>query len=35
VSRRLAEVEARWIAAGFPPDRNRVMAIAREVLGVR
>lgn len=34
VSRRLGEVEQRWIAAGFPPDRNRVMAIAREVLGL-
>ena len=35
VSRRLAEVEQRWIEAGFPPDRNRVMAIARDVLGLR
>jgi poly(A) polymerase len=35
VSRRLAEVETRWVAAGFPPDRNKVMAIAREVLEVR
>ena len=34
VSRRLGEVEQRWIAAGFPADRNRVMVIAREVLGV-
>jgi poly(A) polymerase len=35
VSRRLAEVDQKWVAAGFPADRNRVMAIAREVLGVR
>jgi poly(A) polymerase len=35
VSRRLGEVEQQWVAAGFPADRNRVMAIAREVLGVR
>jgi poly(A) polymerase len=35
VSRRLGEVEQMWVAAGFPADRNRVMAIAREVLGVR
>lgn len=35
VSRRLAEVEQLWVAAGFPADRNRTMAIAREVLGVR
>ncbi len=34
VSRRLAEVEGRWIAAGFPADRARTLAIAREVLGV-
>jgi poly(A) polymerase len=34
VSRRLGEVEQRWVAAGFPADRNRAMAIAREVLGV-
>ncbi|TPE63739.1 CCA tRNA nucleotidyltransferase [Sandaracinobacter neustonicus] len=35
VSRRLAEVETRWIEAGFPADRNRVMALARDVLGIR
>ncbi len=35
VSRALAEVEARWIAAGFPPDRAEVLALARAVLGVR
>ncbi len=35
VSRRLAEVEQLWVAAGFPADRNKTMAIAREVLGVR
>jgi poly(A) polymerase len=35
VSRRLAEVEQLWVAAGFPADRNRTMAIARDVLGVR
>lgn len=35
VSRRLGEVEQLWVAAGFPADRNRTMAIAREVLGVR
>jgi hypothetical protein len=35
VSRRLAEIEKCWIEAGFPPERDRVMAIAREVLGVR
>ena len=35
VSRRLAEVEHRWIEAGFPADRNQVMAIARDVLEVR
>jgi len=35
VSRRLGEVEQRWIAAGFPPDRNAVTVLAREVLGVR
>jgi poly(A) polymerase len=35
VSRRLGEVEQRWVAAGFPADRNRTMAIAREVLGIR
>ncbi len=35
VSRRLGEVEQRWVAAGFPADRSRTMAIAREVLGVR
>lgn len=35
VSRRLGEVETRWVAAGFPPDRNKVMGIARDVLGVR
>lgn len=34
VSRRLGEVEQRWVAAGFPADRNKAMAIAREVLGV-
>jgi len=35
VSRRLGEVETRWVAAGFPPDREKTMVIAREVLGVR
>jgi poly(A) polymerase len=35
VSRRLGEVERKWIAAGFPADRNRVMAIAREVMEVK
>lgn len=35
VSRRLGEVEQLWVAAGFPADRNRTMALAREVLGVR
>lgn len=35
VSRRLAEVEQRWVAAGFPADRAKTMAIAREVLGLR
>lgn len=35
VSRRLAEVESRWVADGFPPDRSRTMAIARSVLGMR
>ncbi len=34
VARRLAEVEARWIAAGFPGERHRVQAIARDVLGL-
>ncbi|WP_199553848.1 CCA tRNA nucleotidyltransferase [Sandaracinobacteroides hominis] len=35
VSRRLGEVERRWVEAGFPADRNRVMAIARELLGMK
>jgi poly(A) polymerase len=35
VSRRLSEVEARWVAAGFPADRARTMALARDVMGVR
>ncbi|PZU48547.1 MAG: polynucleotide adenylyltransferase [Sphingomonas sp.] len=35
VSRRLADVETRWVAAGFPADRNRVMALAREILEMR
>ena len=35
VSRRLGEVEKNWVAAGFPADRNKAMAIAREVLGIR
>lgn len=35
VSRRLAEVERRWVEAGFPADRSRVMALARDVLEVR
>lgn len=35
VSKALAEVEARWIAAGFPGERSTVLAIARAVLGVR
>ncbi len=35
VSRRLAEVEQRWIAAGFPPERHRLMAMARDVLGIK
>jgi poly(A) polymerase len=34
VSRRLAEVESRWIEAGFPADRNRALALAREVVGI-
>lgn len=34
VSRRLGEVERRWVAAGFPADRNRVMEIAREIMGL-
>ncbi|MFN3371271.1 MAG: CCA tRNA nucleotidyltransferase [Sphingomonadaceae bacterium] len=34
VSRRLAEVEERWIAAGFPADRASTLAIARDVLGI-
>ena len=35
VSRRLAEVEQRWIAAGFPAERHKLMAMARDVLGVK
>lgn len=35
VSRALAEVEARWIAAGFPAVRDEVMALARAVLDPR
>lgn len=35
VSRRLGEVEQLWVSAGFPADRAKVMAIARDVLGVR
>ena len=35
VSRRLAEVEERWIAAGFPPSEEKTRAIARDVLGIR
>ncbi len=35
VSRRLAEVEQRWIDRGFPAERARVLAIARDVLGLR
>ena len=35
VSRRLSDVEQRWIAAGFPADRHQVMAMAREVLEIR
>lgn len=35
VSRRLGDVEQRWVAAGFPADRNSVIGIARGVLGVR
>lgn len=34
VSRRLSEVEQRWVAAGFPADRARTMALARDVLGI-
>ncbi|MGL6043975.1 MAG: CCA tRNA nucleotidyltransferase, partial [Sandaracinobacteroides sp.] len=34
VSRRLGDVEQRWISAGFPADRNRAMIIARDVLGL-
>ncbi|MBS3961880.1 MAG: CCA tRNA nucleotidyltransferase [Sandarakinorhabdus sp.] len=34
VSRRLGEVERRWVATGFPADRNRVMEIAREIMGL-
>jgi poly(A) polymerase len=35
VSRRLGEVESHWVAAGFPPDRERTLAIARELLQLR
>lgn len=34
VSRRLGQVERRWVEAGFPADRNRVLAIARDVMGM-
>ncbi len=35
VSRKLAEVESRWIAAGFPASQPATLAIAREILGIR
>lgn len=35
VSRRLNEVEERWIAAGFPAAPEKARAIARDVLGIR
>ncbi len=35
VSRKLAEVERRWVEAGFPADRNKSIAMARELLGVK
>jgi poly(A) polymerase len=35
VSRRLAEVEARWVAAGFPQAEEDALAIARACLGLR
>ncbi|WP_448582047.1 CCA tRNA nucleotidyltransferase [Thermaurantiacus sp.] len=35
VSRGLAEVEACWIAAGFPTDRALVMTLARQTLGLQ
>jgi poly(A) polymerase len=35
VSRLLGEVERRWVASGFVAARERVLAIAREVMGVR
>jgi poly(A) polymerase len=35
VSKLLGEVETRWMAAGFPGDRNAVVAMARAVMGVR
>ncbi|QMW21479.1 CCA tRNA nucleotidyltransferase [Sandaracinobacteroides saxicola] len=34
VSAKLADVERRWIAAGFPSDRETTAAIARQVLGL-
>lgn len=34
VSRHLADVEQRWVAAGFPGQRAAAMAIARQVLGL-
>jgi poly(A) polymerase len=35
VSRRLHEVEQRWVAAGFPAARTDAILIARNVLGVK
>jgi poly(A) polymerase len=34
VSATLGEVEARWIAAGFPPGEAAALAIARDILGI-
>lgn len=35
VSRSLAEVEAQWVEAGFPPEREAAMRLARQMMGVR
>ncbi|MFQ3666297.1 MAG: CCA tRNA nucleotidyltransferase [Sphingomonadaceae bacterium] len=35
VSRLLREVEGRWVAAGFPPDRSCALALARQAVGLR
>lgn len=34
VSRKLHAVESAWVAAGFPGDRTKVIAIARTIMGV-